>query len=86
MGYYLEVKSFIGEGCISDPVQDAVKSATKQADNYLDNRSSDDEKCKVVSTSTQIIGHGDYISYIITMVIEIHYSDVEEDSSSSGQI
>lgn len=65
------IKSFVADSASGNPVKDAVKNATNQADNYIGERGDDEITARVLSISTHIVGHGDYFSYIITMVLDL---------------
>jgi hypothetical protein len=86
MGSYFDIRSFVADSASGDPVKDAVKNGTRQANDYLEKQLEDTETTtKVISTSTHIIGHGNYFSYIITMTLEVHYPEPEDEETKDEQ-
>jgi hypothetical protein len=79
---YRAIQSFVGSSLhYKNPVKDAVENATRLAEEYF-TKWEDDCTIVVENTTTHIIGHGDYFSYVITMVLKMtHPYDEEEEES-----
>jgi hypothetical protein len=69
----VQINSFIGEDCFigSNAPNNAVKQATKKADNWIEELQDEWNKVVVTALSTQYVTAGDYAMYFITMTVDV---------------